>query len=314
MPTDTLFPVFENRQLILGWAMPVIGFSILLMGCSGGQEDLNRTRNQPERPQTIIEENQSTEITDSSRDFIPPVIESPEMSDRNQQIPETSPPDLSQTADRETAENHPFPLPDSWKRLGQHEIWIDFSAKQVILGGHICLEQGLLEMFACPMGTKEHESVVAVLAPADEMHSALLAVGAKPGKPARWEEGRGYIPPSGSVIDIQVRWLEDKTETIINRDSRQLIQNSSTKEAMDHEWIFGGSVTHVDPETGERFYYANSGEMICVSNFPSAAIDVGIESSSENNNLMFQVFSENTPPLGTKVYLILTPGAFREGE
>jgi len=219
----------------------------------------------------------------------------------------------SASAQQQTAEHHPFPLPDSWKRLGNSEIWVDFEAKQVILGGYICLERGLLEMFACPAGTKEHESVVAVLAPSVEMHAALLAVGAVAGKPSRWEEERGYIPPSGSKIDIQVRWLDEKTQEIISRDSRQMVQNSSTGEAMDYEWIFGGSVTFEDPETGERYYYANSGEMICVSNFPSAAIDIGIESSSENNELMFQVFSENVPPLGTKVYLILTPGEIRQG-
>ena len=42
------------------------------------------------------------------------------------------------------------------------EVWVDAKRKRVIVGGQICLRQGLLEMFACPRGTKEHESIVSV--------------------------------------------------------------------------------------------------------------------------------------------------------
>jgi hypothetical protein len=314
MPSTISNHVLKAQGVLLVRLVPVIGLTILFFGCYGDQEAKNQSADQAEQLQLGIEEKHSEHSTDADRDFIPPDVNLKDTSAGNPLLPEINPPGLSDSIEQEVSEIHPFPLPDSWKRIGKHEIWIDFNAKQVILGGIICLNKGLLEMFACPMGTKEHESVVAVLAPAIEMHSALLAVGAVPGKPARWEEDRGYIPPSGSVIDIQVRWLEDKTETIITRDSRQMVRNSLTEEAMDHDWIFGGSVIFDDPETGERFYYANSGEMICVSNFPSAAIDVGFESSSDNNNLMFQAFSENIPEIGTKVYLILTPGAYREGD
>ena len=49
-----------------------------------------------------------------------------------------------------------------------------------MVGGKICLRQGLLEMFACPEGTKEHESIVSVNAKAQTVHTALLAVGLAP--------------------------------------------------------------------------------------------------------------------------------------
>ena len=41
------------------------------------------------------------------------------------------------------------------------------------------MREGPLEMFACPSGTKEHESVVAVLSKSREIHAALLAIGAQ---------------------------------------------------------------------------------------------------------------------------------------
>jgi hypothetical protein len=63
-----------------------------------------------------------------------------------------------------------------------------------------------------------------------------------------------------------------------------------------------------DEETGEEHYMADSsGELICVSNFPTATLDVPIESSDSDAALMFEAFTEHIPPLGTPVTMVLTP-------
>src|SRR5262245_40020006 len=62
-----------------------------------------------------------------------------------------------------------------------NDIWLDTKRKAVVVDGQVCLREGLLEMFACPKGTKEHESVVSLNCQADEVHAGLLAAGAKPG-------------------------------------------------------------------------------------------------------------------------------------
>ena len=197
-------------------------------------------------------------------------------------------------------------IPTTWKRLGPHEIWIDFKSKQVILGGNICLTAGQLEMFACPAGTKEHESVIAVNAAASEMHAALVALGIEPGKPCQWDPE--YKPASGPVIDIEIRWRDTKSQSTISRSAKQMIQDFHTKKPMIHQWVFGGSELWEDPESGEKIYYANSGEMICLSNFSTASLDLNVESSQSNEGLLFQALTENIPPLGTKVYLVLKLG------
>ena len=46
-----------------------------------------------------------------------------------------------------------------------------------MIDGQICLNKGMLEMFAVPKGTKEHESIVSVNTKAQVVHAALLAVG-----------------------------------------------------------------------------------------------------------------------------------------
>jgi len=64
-----------------------------------------------------------------------------------------------------------------------YELWIDPKQKLVIVDGQVCLREGVLEMFACPKGTKEHEAIVSVNCKAKFVHAALMAVGAQPGKP-----------------------------------------------------------------------------------------------------------------------------------
>ena len=98
--------------------------------------------------------------------------------------------DVESNDQEPVAETQTISIPPHWKRLGkpgQSEVWLDLQNKSVIVGGHVCLTRGGLEMFVCPINTKEHESVIAAHAAAFEVHAALLAVKAKPGKPVQWE-------------------------------------------------------------------------------------------------------------------------------
>ena len=63
------------------------------------------------------------------------------------------------------------PLKEPWVRLGKgkDKVWINQKTKQVAVDGEVSLTKGYLEMFACILGTKEHESVVA-------LHSKALSL------------------------------------------------------------------------------------------------------------------------------------------
>jgi len=77
---------------------------------------------------------------------------------------------------------------------------------------------------------------------------------------------------------------------------------------MDAHWIFVGSSFFVDEQTGERFYEAEQGDLICVANFPGAMIDVAAESSgSGESNLLFEAATDRIPPVGTAVTIELVP-------
>ena len=102
-------------------------------------------------------------------------------------------------------EKQSIKITDDWKRLGKNQIWINEKTKQVMVRGSICLREGQLEMFACPLQTKEHESIVAVEAKSSEVHATLVALGFEPGSPVQWQP-RIQISNAGPSIKIEARW------------------------------------------------------------------------------------------------------------
>jgi hypothetical protein len=192
-------------------------------------------------------------------------------------------------------------IPESWTRLGKDShIWADKKNKQVIVRGIVCLREG---MFACPRGTKEHESIVSVHAKSSEIHASLLALGIDNGKPMDWREV--YQPATGPIMEIEVWWNEDGK--IQKRRMQEMLKENNTGKATEAKFVFGGSEIYVDPETKVQTYYADSGEMINVANSPYAMIDVAIESSMEaEKGLMFSALTENIPEVNTKVYLVIS--------
>ena len=198
------------------------------------------------------------------------------------------------------------PLGKEWVRIGQgkNKVWINQKKKQVAVDGEVCLTKGYLEMFACILGTKEHESVVALHSKAFVMHTALLAVGAEPGKPAQWRPR--YQPASGSKIRLEVEWA-GADKKVKRERAQQWVRDLKTKQPMAHDWVFAGSLFWVEPETKKKFYRAEGGEVVCVSNFPVAMLDLPIESSQVNEELAFEALTENIPPRRTPVRLYFIP-------
>ena len=207
-------------------------------------------------------------------------------------------------ADSEKKQEPPFQLPKSWRRVTKdYEVWIDFSKKQVIVGGHICLREGMLEMFACPEGTKEHEAIVAVHTAARFVHAALVAVGAKPGPPVQFTPT--YRPAQGTEVTIEVLWKNAAGEEQRTR-AQKWVKYVKSGEELKYPWVFAGSGFWTD-EDGKEWYNADGGDFICVSNFSTATLDLPVESSAGNDTLMFSAFKDRIPPLNTPVLLILTP-------
>jgi len=201
-------------------------------------------------------------------------------------------------ADPSASDPHP-----TLKRLSPDAaVWIDLPGKRVVVGGRVALADGPIEFFACPSKTKEHESIVVVDAPARLVHTALLAIGLKPGSPASFEGE--YRPATGDAVAIDVCWRKAGTEHC--RPAKQWVRDSRTGRELECDWVFAGSQFWKDPSTGIEYYQADGGDLVCVSNFPTAMLDLPIASSQANEALLFDAYTERIPPRGTPVELIFS--------
>jgi len=189
------------------------------------------------------------------------------------------------------------------KRLSPKEdVWIDAKGKRVVVGGAIAVAKGPIEYFACPQGTKEHESIVATRSTAQLVHVGLLAIGLIPGKPVSFDPE--YVAATGPVVRVTMRW-KDEAGQIQELPAQQWIRDTRTAKPMQEDWVFAGSVFWTDPSDGKEYYQADGGDLICLSNFPTAMLDLTIESSQSNDALLFDAFDGRVPPRGTDVEMIL---------
>jgi len=240
------------------------------------------------------------------------------------------------SAEREPPAEPPLPPPlvDQPERLQRlhpkYPVWIDPDREHVLMVGRICQRRAPLELFACLRGSKEHESVVVVDTKAYVVHAGLLAVGAEPGSPVEFVPE--FKPASGTEIDVTVVWedasgrrrrarAQDWVRDVAGMYSMfegvvanpfdeelNLDDQSAAWKNMEYPWVFAGSQFLRDERTGQQYYQADGeGDLICVSNFPSAVLDVPIRSSDSNAALLFEAYTERIPALGTPVTLILTP-------
>ncbi len=252
----------------------------------------------------------------------------------------------------------------------QKSVLLDVPGKRVLLKAKVVLREGILEMLCCLKLTKDYESILAVDAKAYVVHTALLALGAKPGKPVQYFPK--YQPATGQRVDVFLQW-RDKTgklhripaqnwvrhsiyryyvakmkdlpkglkipqESELRFDNRNheltwfgpmtekqrdnLLALHPDKEyrkaingfydqgrprQMEAHWVFAGSGFDVDETTREKFYRAEVGDLICVANFPSAMLDLSVESSSGNDGRLYEAYTQRIPPLDTEVTIELIP-------
>ena len=101
-----------------------------------------------------------------------------------------------------------------------------------------------------------------------------------------------------------MRWQDDTGDQ--ETPAQRWVKNSQTGEELGYNWIFAGSSFWKNPKTGVEYYQADGGDLVCVSNFPAATLDLPITSSQANNSLLFEVFTGRVPKRGTPVELVFS--------
>lgn len=266
----------------------------------------------------------------------------------------------------------------------QGTVLLDKKNKRVLLKTQVVQRNRSLELFCCLKGSKEHESILSLDAKAYVVHTALLALDARPGSPMRYDaeaEPPAYHPPTGQKIDIFVNWTDEEgkshretakswirlalnrfrtakleslpkgltlpanSELKYDRKLKELMwygpmtarqkdqylalsddkayqrivesfYEQSQPREMKADWVFAGSGTFTDEDTGKNFYRAEDGDLICVANFATAMIDIAMESTATDTSLEFEAWTDRIPEIGTAVTVELIPvwGDKKEGE
>ncbi len=196
---------------------------------------------------------------------------------------------------------------ESKKVLMGRNVWLEIlgDRRRVLISASVCLREGQLEHLMCRKNTKEHEAILTADIDARDVHKALLLTGIEPGSTVQYLPK--YRSPSGPRIKITIEYEQKGKVTTL--PAQQWIRNTQTKKELEDDWVFAGSQLLPDPldNTKPPFYAANSGDVICVSNFEGAMLDLPIKSSKDNAELVFEAFTERIPPFDTKVVLILEP-------
>jgi hypothetical protein len=181
----------------------------------------------------------------------------------------------------------------------------DGDKRRVLINAVVVQRQVILEQLLCRAMTKEHEAILSADCDARMIHAALLAAGAQPGSPVKFQPK--YTAAHGDVIKIYLQYQE-KGKTV-KVPAQKWVRDAKTGKELKHDWVFAGSFLVPDrfnPD-GPQIYGANDGDVICVANFDSALLDLPITSSNNADDLTFEAFTERIPALDTRVLVILEP-------
>jgi hypothetical protein len=186
-------------------------------------------------------------------------------------------------------------------------VWLETQGekRRVLIKSYVCLREGQLEQLLCRRHTKEHEAILAADLDAKDIHTVLMLAGAEPGSVVQYEPT--YRPPTGQKIKITLQYEE--AGKLITTTAQKWVRDAQTRKDLEYDWVFAGSALYPDPldKAKPPFYGANVGDVICVSNFEDALLDLPIKSSKDNAELVYEANTERIPPLETVVTIILEP-------
>jgi hypothetical protein len=192
------------------------------------------------------------------------------------------------------------------KEVGKN-VFLEVQGKKrrVVVKSTVCLREGVLEGLLCRKQTKEHEYILSADVDARMVHATLVAAGAKPGSPVKFQPR--YVPAAGTVIKITLQYEKDGKRVSV--PAHQWIRDGKTKKDLEQDWVFGGSQFITDPDEKDKppIYLANHGDMICLCNMESAMLDLPVRSPKTLDDRFFSAMTERIPPVGTAVDVILEP-------
>ena len=196
------------------------------------------------------------------------------------------------------SEPQPEPSPVRWEGttafLGS--VRLDSATKTVFATGWVNQIDGPIEVLACGLKGKVHESVfVLALNPLD-LQAALLLAGLKGGEPM---SGLGESPPNGASVDLFVDWRTGEESRSARAES--FVWNAEAGAVLpETPWTFTGSVV----KDGQFKAFAE--ESLVVTYWDPYAI-VNLPLPCGANDEILRVNTNTVPPYQTPVTFRFVP-------
>lgn len=203
------------------------------------------------------------------------------------------------------ARGQPATAPAAGDKIGKLPgVEFNVPRRQVRVACEALAVDAPLEFFLCRAGTAEHESLLRTEAKPSDVHTALLAIGVKPGEPLTYlEKAEKWLAPHGPPLHVTVEF-QDAAGTVATYPAYRWLQDVKTKRAPGaFTWVFTGSRVMKDG----RYAADDTGYMITLVNFDFAMIDVPDLASADNAQLEWERNAKLMPPKGTKVWVVLEP-------
>ena len=99
----------------------------------------------------------------------------------------------------------------------------------------------------------------------------MTSFGRKPRRLDSATTGQGPDAPTTKYAHNALGQRVFKTEPLFSSAA-----TPGTGKNLNIDWVFAGSGFWKDEETGKQHYQANGGDFICVSNFPTATLDLPV--------------------------------------
>ena len=221
-----------------------------------------------------------------------------------------APPDGTQNFDwpmkgpTDAATSGPAPTPGPDGVITFPGLRVDTRRGFLEVDGRICLQRGLIEVFACTSYGKVHEAVVVVDCRPEHLHAGLLLLG--------MVEERGQVKVLGDAgalkgdrAVITVAWRDDGGEVV--KRAEELLLDETTGATMELcGFVFTGS-RFIKVGKHETFASNATGQVITTFHDPDAILDNPLAKGSDDT--VYYANSKVLPRAATRMTMRIVPGA-----
>ena len=193
-------------------------------------------------------------------------------------------------------------------------VRLDKNTNTVTFPAKVNMADGLVEYLLVTSKGSTHESVLVSDAGPQNVHVAMLLLGAKGAAPKEGQKAPGQIDADflaklpklvGDRVLLSVRWKDGSGKEQTAPAERWVVQrtpikNKPAKETpmQDGPWLYNGSYLHEG-----RFVAEGQGVYAAVNTFPSALINN--PRPGANNDKLWFVNQKAVPPVGTEVEFVI---------